>query len=67
MHSGRGRPHSKTFGQCTVLGKREASWSAAVLCRFGLWLGRSELYDFAGIKRDSVEMLVDPRMVRSFP
>ena len=34
--SGRGLPHSKTFGDSCVQLPREASWSAAVLCRFRL-------------------------------
>src|SRR5204863_4880808 len=32
--SGRGQPHSKTWRKCVVPLSREASWSAAVLCRF---------------------------------
>src|SRR5439155_24104444 len=32
--SGRGLPHSKTFGNSCGSICREASWSAAVLCRF---------------------------------
>jgi hypothetical protein len=35
MESGRGLPHSKTLARSlAVHGRREALWSAAVLCRF---------------------------------
>src|SRR2546421_10759734 len=39
--SGRGQPHSKTFGIADMHPKSLALWSAAVLCRFGFWHGEN--------------------------